>query len=327
MLTFRPLGEDEAALFERFGPTPSSGVGARSRSFTDLLALGVYRPAWTWVALAPSGDVLARAAFSGPPDAECPWALDWFDLDDRPDRLEVATALLRTALAQLFPKDRGDPGGADLAYHLFLPADWRHRADGRADATDRILAVEAAGLRWFTERVDLRWTPTAGLPSRSARLRFVPVTDRATVLDVLERLVPGTLDAYAHHDVALHGSQRAAEITYDDLRHLPGGRTMWRLGLDHSGTLVGAVLPTRNPVSATIGYLGVLPELRGRGYVDDLIAEALHLFAAADETEVNDAVDLANAPALHALTRAGYRTVGHRVIMRRGRDNPAGETA
>jgi ribosomal protein S18 acetylase RimI-like enzyme len=80
--------------------------------------------------------------------------------------------------------------------------------------------------------------------------------------------------------------------TYDDLRHLPGGRAMWRLGLDHSGTLVGAVLPTRNPVSATIGYLGVLPELRGRGDVDDLIAEALH-----------------------------------RAMMRQGRDNPAGETA
>lgn len=72
----------------------------------------------------------------------------------------------------------------------------------------------------------------------------------------------------------------------------------------------------RNPASATNGWIGVPPEHRGRGDAGDLLAEALPLFTEAGEGEVNDATDLTNTPMLDILTRAGYRIVGHRVIVR-----------
>jgi hypothetical protein len=46
-LLFCPLQADELDLFNRYPSPPASGVGARSRSFDELVACGDYRPEWT----------------------------------------------------------------------------------------------------------------------------------------------------------------------------------------------------------------------------------------------------------------------------------------
>ena len=57
----------------------------------------------------------------------------------------------------------------------------------------------------------------------------------------------------------------------------------------------------------TIGYIGVVPSQRGRGYVDDLLARGTAIL----RHDVPDIViradtDLANAPMAAAFERAGY---------------------
>jgi ribosomal protein S18 acetylase RimI-like enzyme len=74
-------------------------------------------------------------------------------------------------------------------------------------------------------------------------------------------------------------------------------------------------MPTRNPTSATIGYLGVVPEHRGHGYADDLVAEALHRLAEAGEAQASDGTDVGNAPMAAALARSGYQVTGRCVIL------------
>jgi hypothetical protein len=56
---------------------------------------------------------------------------------------------------------------------------------------------------------------------------------------------------------------RAAERTLAEVAEMPGGRDWWRLAYDSDGDLVGLVMPTRNPSSATIGYLGSCPSTAG----------------------------------------------------------------
>lgn len=314
---FRPLAEGEFDLFEAYASPPTSGVGTRSLTFAEFVARGDYRPDWVWVALRDD-EVIARIAFWAPPDSAHPWTVDWFDPGVGPDRIEVGTALLRASYEALASADYVAPshlpdGRPD--YHLFLPVGWRDRPDAYADATDRITAAERAGLRQFVERLNLRWTAADGLPSRPDRLRFGPATDDRQVVEVLTRVGTGSLDAHDRRDAAQRGLRRAAELFIEELAAFPGGRDRWRLAYDQAGDLVGIVLPTRNPSSATIGYLGVVGEHRGHHYSDDLVIEALHLFAEAGETVVNDATDVGNAPMAASFDRVGYRVVGQRLIF------------
>jgi RimJ/RimL family protein N-acetyltransferase len=315
-LLFRPLGPDELDLFNQY-PAPTSGVGARSRGFDELVARGDYRPAWTWVALR-GGEVVARAAFWAPPGSAHPFSLDWFDPGVGPDRVEVGAALLRVAYAGVVTPDHSappHPEGGRPDYLLFLPADWRERPHARADALDRITAAQGAGLDWTTERLTLRWTPADGLPSRSTRLRFVPADDDGLVTEVLARVFTDTLDTAVRADIERHGVRRAAELTLAEVADMPGGRGWWRLAYDTDGDLAGLVMPTRNPSSATIGYLGVVPGHRGHRYADDLIAEALHQFAEAGEAQVTDGTDVGNVPMAAAFARSGYQVTGRCVVL------------
>ncbi|MER5627265.1 GNAT family N-acetyltransferase [Streptosporangium sp. NPDC002544] len=309
-LLFRPLDADEFDLFHRYGALPASGVGARNLPFDKL----DYRSGWVWVALR-GDEVVARAGFWGPPGSEHPFSLDWFDPGFGPDRVEVGAALLRAAYAALVTPGYATPSGTRPDYHLFLPADWRERPDALADASDRIAAAERAGLRQSVERLNLRWSPEYGLPPRPARLTFAPVDDDEVMLDLLARVTEGSLDDWDRRHLAERGARATAEQTVTDVADMPGGRGRWRLARDASGELVGIVMPTRNSRSATIGYLGVDPAHRGHGYADDLAIEALHIFSAEGEPEVNDNTDVGNKPMAASFARIGYRITGRRLIL------------
>ena len=309
--TYRSLVAGEFHLFNRYVPTSTSGVGARSRTFDEYVAAGHYRHDWVWVAQR-SDEVLARVAFWAPPEYAQPFSVDFFDPGTD---LDVGAELLRAAYAALVTEPYDMPTGNDRPdYHLFLPADWRDHPDAMADANDRITAAEKAGLRFFVERVNLRWTPERGLPARSTRLRFGPATDDELVVDVLMRLCENSLDSYAARDVERYGPRRAAEVTIEETLEM-GGRDWWRLAYDGDGSVVGITLPVRATDFATHAYVGVVPEHRGHHYSEDLVVETLHIFTEAGESLVHDATDVANAPMAAAFERVGYEITGRRVVM------------
>jgi len=319
-VTFRALREGELSRFQDFAHPPRSGVGDRSRTYEQFVTDGDYRAGWVWVA-ERDGAVVARAAFAAPPGERLPWSLDWFDPGPGPDGVAAGADLLRAAYAALVPPGYATPphpAGGRPDYHLFLPTDWRDRPDSRRDAEDRIAAAERAGLRFFTERVNLRRRSDAGLPPRSGRLRFTPAADDPEALaEALAAICSDTRDAYARRDVDRHGAREAARMILTEVDGMPGpGRGWWRLARrPGTGEVAGVVLATRNPYTATIGYLGVVPGHRGHRYADDLVTEALHLFAEAGEPLVDDATDVANTPMVAAFVRTGYRVTGRRVIL------------
>ncbi|MEV7908215.1 GNAT family N-acetyltransferase, partial [Streptomyces anulatus] len=134
-------------------------------------------------------------------------------------------------------------------------------------------------------------------------------------LDLLARITEGSLDAWDRRTRAEKGAREAAKGTLTGLAGLAGGRARWRLARDASGDLVGIVMPTRNDSSATVGYVGVDPAHRGHGYADDLVTEALHIFTAEGEPQVNDNTDVGNAPMAASFARLGYRVTGRRLIL------------
>jgi ribosomal protein S18 acetylase RimI-like enzyme len=319
-LTYRPLADqDEFALFTSF-PEPTSGVGARSRTFAEYVADGDYLPERVWIA-ERDGAVVARAAFWTPPGSPVPESVDYFDFGPGPEGVEIGAALLRAAYPVIAPPGYSSPRhpvGGRPDYHLFLPADWRDRPDARRDAEARIAAAELAGLKRFVERLNLRWTPDCGLPDRPGRLRFEPVDGRyEELVTTIMRVNESTLDLHVRSDIARVGARAAVETMLAEADGAPGsvGRQWWRLAYA-AGTddVVGFVLPARAPF-ATLYYLGVLPGHRGHHYSDDLVIEALHIFTAAGESMAYDNTDVGNAPMAASFARVGYRVVGRRIIF------------
>jgi len=77
------------------------------------------------------------------------------------------------------------------------------------------------------------------------------------------------------------------------------------------------VLATRTAYDAAVSYIGVLPQHRGRGIVDGLLAEALRVHGAAGEPRVVATTDADNAPMRRAFERTGATVTKRRMVFER----------
>jgi len=309
-LVIRPLRSGETELFLSYPFARQPALWETARDYEALLATGEYRPEHTWVAIR-DGVVVARACWWTGQDDERPAALDWLEATPGPQQVELSTSLLLRAHEQM----RNDEGRRP-DYHLFLPPGWRDDPAVRPAAEARLQAAQNAGLAPFVERFSYAWSAERdGLPPRSRRLEFRPADD-AQILAALRQLLVGTLDAHDRREVAAHGIERAAELQLKGLHWFPSPREWWQLAYTGAGELVGVIVPARNYTMPTIGYIGVVPAQRGRGYVDDLLAEmAWRLSEHAPGETVGADTDFDNVPMARAFARAGFRITEEHLVL------------
>lgn len=297
-LTMRPItGRAELDLFSRL-------PYVLNEELADDLAAGRRRPEWMWVAL--RGDhLLARAAWWGRSGADTPLLLDIFDLDDsgtERDRVDVGVRLLRTAMAEVVPSGTRPP-----EYVRDIPADWRAHEVTRRVVEDRMTALERAGARLFVERLRFEWRPGTPIPEPSGRLLFRPVRDTEETLTLMTLVLDGTLDAHSRDDLTRMSAREAATRHYEEeLAHYRSPREWWRIATLPDGEPVGFVTPARNDYNPIIGYIAVLPEHRGNGYIDDILAEGTRILSAQEVPRIRAATDLGNTPMANAFQRTGY---------------------
>jgi RimJ/RimL family protein N-acetyltransferase len=308
-LTMRPItGRDELPLFCRL-------PYVLNEELDDDLAAGRRRPEWMWVAL--RGDhLLARLAWWGRTGDDTPFLLDVFDIDDREadreaDRVDIGVRLLRTALAAVVPAGSRPP-----RYNRDVPPDWRENEITRRVVRDRMVALERTGARLFVERLRFQWHPGTPIAQPSGRLVFRPVRDTEELLALMTRVLDGTLDAHGRDDLTRMSARQAAVRHYEqDIAHYRSPREWWRVATLPDGRPVGFVIPARNDYNPIIGYIAVLPEHRGNGYVDDLLAEATRILTAQDVPRIRAATDLGNTPMADAFQRAGYVNFERAITM------------
>jgi RimJ/RimL family protein N-acetyltransferase len=276
--------------------------------YDEFVASGSYRHDWTWV-VEEDGTIRALAIWWGPPDDKLPFSIDGLYYDGDGDPVPAWTALIEHVLTNR-PADAEPP-----EYHIFLDSDWRDHPEVVAALETRTRAAAAAGLTEVTDRLRYEWRPEYGLPKRSTRLRFEPADDDAFV-DVFMRVAQGSLDAGTGREIARLGAEGAARFELELYRSMPADRGWWRLAYA-DGELVGFVLPSANQSGPTVGYLGVLPEHRGHGYINDLLAE-ITLFLA--ETvpgaeHIRADTDFGNVPMAKSFERQGYRNFKVRRVL------------
>ncbi len=115
-------------------------------------------------------------------------------------------------------------------------------------------------------------------------------------LAVFRRVAVGSLDVATQRDLAVMdvGSQARRDLEF--YRACLGERSWWRLAENMDGEPVGFAIPSATPYHRNVGYLGVVPELRGRGYVDDLLGEITRAHAADGADRITATTDLPNTP-------------------------------
>jgi RimJ/RimL family protein N-acetyltransferase len=276
------------------------------------LASGEYRPEWIW--LAETGDGIAAAGVwwgDAVPDG-----LDGvFAREDLPtDRRAALAGRLIVAAHAAFNRSsrRTIP-----AFHLSLPLSWRTRHDVVASLSWRWQAALTAGLTEDLERLSFAWHLAAGVPERPARLEFRHDADDEVFADLFRRALAGTLDATTRRaaDAVGAGAQAGADVAfYRDRMH--GERGWWLVAALPGGEPVGFGIPSRNSAVPVVGYIGVLPEHRGHGYIDDILAETTRVLAdQAGAAVIHADTDLANRPMAAAFERAGYVNHATRLVL------------
>lgn len=316
-MLFRSTVESDLDRFLPLIVTDPAGL-LTADLYMARLATGQYRLEWTWIAeSACDGAPLAVAIWWGDPDGSRPGALDGVlvhhSAGSTADRTVLAAALL-TAAHEYYA---GAGAAAPPDYHLLLPGDWHDRPEVVESVAWRQEAAKRAGLPVSLERLRFEWTPQAALPKPSGPLVFAPEPDDEVFVDLFRQVLADTLDATSRKEAERIGADRQARSDVAFYRDaMLGDRSWWRIARTPGGEVVGFGLPSRNHNSPVVGYLGVLPQHRGFGYVDEILREITRVLVnETDAQHIRADTDRANAPMAAAFRRAGYRDAGCRLVL------------
>jgi ribosomal protein S18 acetylase RimI-like enzyme/GNAT superfamily N-acetyltransferase len=296
----RPVGNHELGLFIEAAGFPDHRK--EIEQYLDrMFAAGSMRPEWCFIA--EEGDrPVGRVAFWTLPGMEAPFALVLLDVDWEGDYEPVGTRLLSHAL------DTARALGAeDLEHVIDAPP---VRPQFQHHAQKRIELLKSAGfyLRRETGRYERGGTEPPTEPGRLSYLGLEEV-GKEKFIEAMERVSEGTLDREIREEREKLGTKRAAQEFFDDASRVQHDPSWWRLAYAPNGELAGLVMPAEPPGFLTIFYVGVTPEMRGRGYVNELLAAGTATLLEAgrknDQPLIAD-TDISNAPMAAAFERAGW---------------------
>ncbi|MER7461873.1 GNAT family N-acetyltransferase [Streptomyces sp. NPDC097981] len=297
-----PADLDRAVAYPADGPVEALSAD----TIREELAANRFRPEWTWFAEDENGEIQARALWWGRADSERPIALDCLQVRAGvADPAGVAAALL-AAGHEAF-------GNLPL-YNASLPADWRDLQDLAEAVEWRREAAQRAGLTREIERLRYEWTPAAGTAEPTGKVVFREGTDEE-FLEAFARLSAGSLDVHTQDELRSMDAEQLAREDVGFYLDCPGERSWWRLAELPDGTLAGLAVPSATPYHRNVGYLGVVPEQRGRGLIDEILAEITRFHAAAGAERITATTDTVNTPMAAAFDRAGYEVTEIRLIL------------
>jgi RimJ/RimL family protein N-acetyltransferase len=297
----------EASLEEFLSVSAASRYQAQLREYLDsLLRQPCTRPEWCVLGL--DGDPpVARAAFWALPGHDVPTDLVLIEADWSDAELSDGRALL-SGMHELAV----DLGAALLSHHVDAPPaapQYQEDADARIRLlTDSGYELLRDGLRWLYQ------PSSAGEAWRRSSLVFraLPEVGEEAFVEAIAATYQGTRDSWIGRSIAEGGVLGAARGDFDDYREMEHDPGWWELAYTGDGALAGVIMAARNPTSAVVAYVGVVPEQRGRGLATELVRRGTEQMLAAGATAIRGDCDRDNVGMVKAFERAGFEQVGRR---------------
>ncbi|MBP2581150.1 RimJ/RimL family protein N-acetyltransferase [Streptomyces sp. PvR006] len=313
MTSVRPARPNELPALVEHPGDPERNAATRAY-LAQLLDSGCTRPEWCLVAEDGDGRLTGSVVLWTVPGHEVPLALVLFEAPE--DAPETAAALLDAAAVRA-----RELGATELEHVVDSPAQAPQfqrnpehrgellRASGYAVLRDgrrfglRLPAATGAG----GAGPEPSGVPD-GLPADDPRLTFRSLAELGPepFVAVLAELLADTADARLAADVRQHGARRAAELLFEETAELKHEPAWWELGYDADGSVAVISLPAENPSVPVIGFVGVAPAHRGKGYATSVVVRGTRVLAGAGATEIRGDCDAANVAMAKAFERAGY---------------------
>jgi ribosomal protein S18 acetylase RimI-like enzyme len=296
----RTARADELDLFVEAGGPPEHRREVK-RYVEDMFAAGSMRPEWCFV-LEDGGRAVGRVALWTLPKSEEPLDAVLLDVpwEEEGQHLETGERLLVDVL-----EEAGSLGAGEIGHVLDVPPMW---PQFQRHTEERAKLLGQAGFEPKRETVRFEWRQGT-VPEAPGRLEFRALEEvgEEGFVDAVARVTEGTLDRDMQKERERQGPWKAAWEFFEEEQAMDYEPGWWELAYAKSdGDLVGLIMPAKNPTSPVIDYVGVVPERRGEGYVDDLLARGAATLLSADAGQIRADVDVANRPMADAFWRAGY---------------------
>lgn len=276
-----------------------------------LLEQGCTTPRWCLIGF-ESRRPVARAALWALPGHATPTDVVLLETDWDDPTLSVGRALISSV------HDLAAAHGVDaLSHHVDTPTGPPQYQE-RPEARVRLLAecgyqLLRDGLRW-------RYSDSRAYEERGAPpLVFRSIRDvgEKAFVEAIASTYEGTRDSWINSLVAERGLLGAAQADFFDYQGLDHSPEWWELAYTEHGTLAGVILAARNPTSAVVAYVGVVPEQRGRGLAQSLVWRGTEQLLASGAAEIGGDCDRDNVAMVKAFERAGFEQVARRRSYRR----------
>jgi ribosomal protein S18 acetylase RimI-like enzyme len=268
-------------------------------------------PRWCLVGLEADRPV-ARAALWALPGHETPTDIVLIETDWDDRELSDGRALLSSV------HDLAVAHGADaLSHHVDTPTGPPQYQE-RPEARVRLLAE--CGYELLRDGVRWRYSGSCADETRKAGpLLFRSVRDvgEDAFVEAMASTYKGTRDSWINSLVAEHGLLGAARADFLDYQGLEHSPEWWELAYTEDGALAGVIIAARNPSSAVIAYVGVVPEQRGRRLAQALVRRGTEQLLASGADEIGGDCDRDNLAMVKAFQRAGFEQVARRRSYRR----------
>lgn len=277
------------------------------REYAESLLQGRFtKPDWCLLGL-EAEEPVARAALWALPGQAVPTDTVLIDADWGDQDLSAGQALL-TQVHEL----AGGLGAHALTHHVDSPPGAPQYQENE-DA--RIRLLEESGYELL--RDGLRWrysvaSAQEASPARALVFRALPEVGDDAFVEALASTYQGTRDSWITRSIEEHGTLGAARadfLDYQGMEHLP---EWWELAYTDDGALAGVIMAARNPSSAVIAFVGVVPEQRGRGLAQRLVRRGTEQLLESGADEIRGDCDLDNVGMVKAFERAGYEQFARR---------------
>jgi ribosomal protein S18 acetylase RimI-like enzyme len=297
---------DEASLEAFLAVSARSRFQQQLRDYADaLLRQRSTRPEWCVVGFS-SRTPVARAALWALPNEGVPSDVVMIDADWHEPELAGGRAVLEH-LHELAAAH----GAQQLHHHIDTPpGPPQYQEDESARA--RLLSEAGYGLL----RDGLRWrsttSPAQGQPQPALAFRGLPEVGDDAFVEAVAATYVQTRDSWLSRNIrerGLLGAARADFLDYQQMEYLP---EWWELAYTEDGALAGVVMAARNPSSAVVAYVGVVPAQRGRGLAAQLVRRATDQLVTSGADEVRGDCDRDNVAMVKAFQRAGFEQTAHR---------------
>ncbi|BAY49722.1 GCN5-related N-acetyltransferase [Scytonema sp. HK-05] len=295
-MDIRPISREELEVFANF--SEQAELNEHFLNYLrDMWDESYVRPEWCFVA-EEAGEFFGRIVYWSLPSLGKPFICDFLELPWNANYLEVGTQLLQQTLTQLHLHDNDS-----MEYQLDIPSPSSRFLEERIDL------LENFGFSLKRETIRFEWkdTQTQITPSNRLTFRSLNEVGEDAFIHAMMQVSSQTRDRSILHEQATLGLEQEALERFHKSKAFKYKPTWWQLAYTQDGTLVGLIMPAENDGGPIIACIGVVPEHRGQGYVNDLLQQGTLTLKSNGAVRIRSDADVNNAAMVRAFQRAGYR--------------------